>query len=570
MKKLTGLIIFIVVLLIAYSAFWFYQAHRVKELAIFHIKEYEKTDDQGYHVNVDDVSVQGYPFSYVVKLKNPKYENAKDPEGNLKVLIDGAIKIGTDIFGRSYWVKQEGNINYQPSGKDEKKSKKYISKGNFEFKADVAHPQYAQAFMHPFRGLPQVFYKENPSFQEVLNELKMASYEDHDFSLYEVDGNVMTPLVTFSRGNVGWEHGLKNKEDEKFVFNFDLKDFETPEKGKPLINHLKQIMELNTDMAMDIPYILGSGKNNIAFDFETLIPKNFDIWKFFNYTNVDLALKKFEIENLYGRTSANFDLNLKENEKDNRNLHVELKMESLVSDKGAEAIHRHFIDGLKLKVAAQPADPENKVLEELLKCCEDRLQDIIPDYKHLGKMRFIFDSDIKIKDISKNGILDKIIVNHLDGLAKPYGIKSHGQAEFANDRPTGKYEIEWINYKEMIHDLADYFNRIYPIVEKFSAANNQPMVMGMSDSEKENEIVDFFKSISNDPSEDKKTIMITIDFTDVSNIKIGNHSVDQVKEAWDKLVGDIMIKPEPPKVKSEIKPKEIGPQEESITKKSTN
>lgn len=551
MKKLSSLIILIVVLALLYTGFWFYQAHRVKALVVNHLNEYEKPDAQGYHVKVDDVSVHGYPFNYEVQLSNPKYEKVQEPKSDVqqdfKIAVDGVIKIGTDIFGRSYWVKQEGDVNYIPKNIDDKDSKRYEVKGNLNLKVDVKHPQYVQAFMHPFFGLPKVFYQENPTFQALLDELKMASYEDHDFGLYEIDGDTKQ-LVGFSKGWVRWMHSPNGKEEEKFVFNFDLKDFEAAENGRPLIPHLKKLMDLNTDMAIDIPYILGSGKNNISLDFEAILPRNFDVWNFFNYKNIVFELKKLEMDNLYGQTSAKFDFDLKENEKDNRNLHVNFKTESSITEKGSEAIHKQFIDGLKLKVAAQPSDPDNKVLVDLLKCCQDRLQDIIPNYTKLGTMQFIFDADVKVKNISMTGALDKININALDLLAKPYGIKSHGSADFLNNQASGKYEINWINYKEMIHDLIAYYNRIYPIFEKFSEANKQPISIGLINDTQEKEIADFFKSISNDTSSENATITITIDFTDMSNPKIGHNSVEQVKQAWDKLVADI-IKVETPSTK---------------------
>lgn len=546
MKKLSGFIILIVVLALIYTGFWFYQANRVKKLVVYHLNEYAKPNEKGYQVKVDKVSVQGYPLSYEVKLLNPRYEKVKEApetEPSLKVAVDGAIKIGTDILGRNYWVKQEGDINYGPIVEDHG-IKKYSAQGNLKLKVGVRHPQYFQAFLHPFFGLPKVFYKENPTFQELMNELKMASYEDHDFRMYELDDHSKKQLLEFTKGRVQWQHEPTGKEEDKFVFNLDLKDFEAVENGRLLLPHLKKLMDLNTDMTVDVPYILNSGKNNIALDFEATLPQNFDLAKFFNYKNLNLELKKLEMDNLYGHTVATFGVNLKETEKDSRTFHLGLNTESLVTQKGSEAIHRQFIDSLKLKVAEQPSEPENKVLLDLLKCCEDSLQELIPNYTKLGKMKLNIDTDIKVKNISQNPSLDKILVNHLDAIAEPYGIKSHGTAEFANNRPQGKYEIEWINYKEMIHDAIAYYNRIHPIFEKISESNHQPLAVGLIDPTKEKEIVDFFKSISNNPSNDDKTITVTIDFTDISNIKIGHSSIEQVKEAWGKLIRDI-VKPEP-------------------------
>lgn len=540
MKKFSGLITAIIILAILYTGFWFYQAERLKKIVNYHVQEYAKPNAEGYHVKVEDVSVHGYPFSYEVALKNPRYEKVSDSQqpAPAKMAVEGAIKIGTDILGKSYWIKQEGDITYKPQTKED--SKKYVVKGNMDLSVDVAHPQFSKSILHPFFGLPKVFYQESLSFQELLNELKMARYTDHDFAIYETDGNSAKELLRFSNGFVQWSHAPRGTEDERFAFSIDLKDFEAAEQGAPLLPHLKKLMDMNTDLAIDIPYILGSGKNNISMDFEAILPQNFQVGKFFKYDNLNIALKNFQMDNLYGNTSLHFDLGLREREEDSRILHLSLNGESRITEKGSEAIHSQFLRGLKQQVASNSSDPESKVLAELLQCCQENLKDLVPNYDKLGDMQFNFNTDVKVNNISKNPTVEKITLHNLDAVADPYAIKSHGLAEFPNDQPRGTFEINWINFREMIHDAVAYYNRIRPIFEKFSQANKQqPLMIDTISPLKEREIIDFFKSISNDPTTEDSTITITIDFTNMADLKIGHNSAAQVKEAWSKLVSDL-------------------------------
>jgi len=542
MKKFSGLILALVVILaLLYVGHWYYRAHQLKELVLTHLKEYEKPDEDGYHVKVGDVSIIGFPLNYIIKLSNPKYELANDDSDSekkaAKFVVDGALKIGTDLLGKSYWLKQEGDLNYFFPSEDRNELKKYIIKGNMELKTEVAHPQYLQAFMRPFHGFPRVFYKENPSFREVLHELNKFIYNDHDFALYEVKGNEQKKLLGFTKGFVEWNHESDEKTEDKFSLNLDLNDLEAIDQGAALLPHLRKLIDINPEMAVDIPYILGSGKNTIGMQFTANFPHDFNVWNFLNYKNASIQLTKFNMENSYGHTLINFGMNLKEEEKDNRNVHFGFSTESAITSQGSKAIHNQFINGLKFRAKAN--DSESSAYAELLKCCEDRLQDVIPNYAKLGKMRFVFDTDIKIKDVSQNPMLDKVLINDLDVMTKPYGVNSHGQAAFVKDQPQGKYEIEWVNYKDMVHDLISYFNRIRPMLEKFAEINKQPMAIDVIDSSREKEIIDFFKSISNDPLSDNASLAITIDFTDVNDIKVGRTSADQVKEAWDKLVSDL-------------------------------
>lgn len=546
MKKLSGLIAFIVILVLIYTGYWFYQSRQVKDLFTKHLKEYEQVDKDGYHLKVDDISVGGFPLNYEVKINNPRYESAdaslasKSP----RFAVDGSIKVGTDVLGKSYWIKQAGDLNYLFADHQTEELKSYVVQGNMEVKADVAHPQYWKAFLHPFFGFPKAFYQEDASFQDILNELTFVGYEDKNFVLSEVNGNDRKDLLKFSKAWLQWKHSPGSDGTEKIALNIDLKDFEAVENGKPVIPHLQKLVDVET-MTVDIPYILGSGKNTISLNFEAALPRNFDFSKILDHKNLNIELKDLNINNLYGDTSIKFNVSFKEKDVNQRNLHFDLTTESKVTKEGSEAIHRHFIDTLKASAESGEKGPSQEVLVELLKCCQEKLESIIPDYTKLGQMRFIFDGDVLFKQVANNLVLDRVTIKNLDSTAEPYGIRSHGDALMVNDLPKGQYEIDIENYQTFIHDVTSYYNRIYPILEKFAEANKQPLHFDTVTSTEEKEIVDFLKSLTLDPESNKKDLTIVIDFKTPGSVKIGHNSFEQVKLAWDKLISDLS-KPIPP------------------------
>lgn len=570
MKKLTGLITFVVVLCLVYAGYWFYQAQQVKELVANHLKNFEKADRDGYRLKVDNLSVGGFPLNYEVKLANPRYELANESASEKKTSalgIDGAIKVGSDVLGKTYWIKQEGDLNYFYPDQSTQEPKKFLVKGNMELKADVSHPQYWKAFMHPFHGFPQAFYKQDATLQEILNELKFVSYQDSNFALYEVTGDKQTELMTFAKGAFNWKHAPNSDGTEKFVMNIDLKDLETVDNGRPLTAHLAKIVDLST-FTVDLPYFFGSGKNNISMNFDASLPPNLDFSKVLAYKNLNIDLKNLDIQNLYGNTSVKMNLTFNEKDSENRNLHFGFSTISKVTKEGSEAVHKHFIESLKQRAQANASDdPDQKVIAELLKCCQDKLEGIIPDYTKLGTMKFIVDGDVLFKDVADTLSLEKVVVNHFDTIVDPYGIKSFGEGAIVNDQPKGQYQFDLINYQTMIHDIVSYYNRIYPVLEKFAEANSQTIPVDTITDLEEREIVDFFKSLAKDA--DKKDITIVIDFNEPGSVKIGHSSYEQVKQAWDKLVADLAKQVPPAKPKAElpaVKPELPAVKEESAVK----
>nr|WP_166154525.1 hypothetical protein [Neochlamydia sp. AcF84]NGY94398.1 hypothetical protein [Neochlamydia sp. AcF84] len=539
-----------------YVGHWFYRAQQAKEFVLAHLKNYEKQSSGFYRLETGDVSVQGFPFSYEVKLNKPRYillQEGKKSLSSPTLGIDGTLKIGTDILGKSYWLKQEGDLKYIAPTSSQASAKEYICKGNREIKLETVHPHYSHAFIHPFAELPKGFNAENFSIYEILRESKRVSYEDHDFVLYEKKGDVQTQWLSFSKGGLRWkQHPNKNKEN-KFLFSLDIEDAEAANQGKALLEHFKKFMVLNTD-GLDIPSFLSSGKNTFNLEFEASLPLHLALWNFLSAENFDITLNKLNIKNPYGQLLVTSKIAHTQEEHDHRNLHLEFRTDSILTPQGIEAIHRQFMEGLKLKAsetASSASKRESQLLDELLKCCKDRLEDIIPDYAKLGKKSFIFDADVKIRDVVKKPFLHQIIIHNFDLDTQPYGIKSHGQAEFIESHPQGKYEFEWKNYKQMIHDLVAYFNRIHPVLEKIAEFNKQPLSLSIIDEDKEAKIIDFFRSLANEASQESATLSVTVNFMEKDHVKIGSSSLEQVKEAWEKLKKSLQ-KPEAPAAEEEL------------------
>jgi hypothetical protein len=533
MKKFCSLGI-IISLAVLYTGFWFYRADDIKTSVINELKEYTNNETDDGQLKVDDVFVTGFPFKYEVNFSKPHYglaEGSLNSNEGLQFSVDGVIKAGTDLFGRSYWIKQEGDIHYViPEGNA---IKKYIVKGNMEFKVDVNHPQYLKAFMHPFYGLSEVFYKENPSTEEILDTFKMVSYHDSNFSLIEVVVSGHQSLFSFSNGLVNWKDQLIGKEDLEFSLSFDLNDFEAAEGGRPLLQKLigVDMGEINGHITIVAP-----GKNNLSTYLKGTVPINLNFSDMITDKKIEFNIEKLEVDNSYGRTSTELLFSITKKDAEQQNLHLALNYETQMTQAGLEATRKGFLEGIKLKAAEiDDEDPSKKFVTSIVECCQGKLE-ILPDFTKLGKMKMLIDMNALLNPSTiENLDVAHVKINHFDFITTPFAIKSHGEVTDVQGVPQGQYQIVWENYQTMIHDFVAYFNRIHPIFEEYAKLNNREFLVGPFNDSQEKKIVNFFKALSDDPKSGRETITMTVDFNDLNNITIGGKSLPQVIRALGRL-----------------------------------
>jgi hypothetical protein len=115
------------------------------------------------------------------------------------------------------------------------------------------------------------------------------------------------------------------------------------------------------------------------------------------------------------------------------------------------------------------------------------------------------------------------------------------------NQPQGQYVFEWVNYRDMIHDMISYFNRIHPVLEKIAESHKQPMPLGVINDKQENEIIDFFNSLSDNHADSNKDVTITVNYNDADGVKVGKNTIENVIQAWNKLKSDLVVKAAPVK-----------------------
>lgn len=534
MKKISFLIIALFAVL--YTAFWFYNAHHIKTSAIDRLKELEYTKIDGEEWHVADVAVTGFPFSYDLNLIHPKIvlSQGKDQQP-LTLSVDGSLKVGTDVLGRSLWIKQDGDIHVNlPSGKEEKK---FIVKGNGKFKIDVLNPNLINGFLNPYSNLRNTLEQDEPPFQELLAEIKGISYSDSDFSFSQIIDNSITPLISLDHWDMEFSHRPLEKDNEEYFFSFNMKDVLSSDKLKNYLYDLHDLIH-SKENELFLPDALfkSSGKNNTSLTFTMKIPRNFDPNKFLTYNDISFDLKKWDADSDFGHFDMKGIITLDKIGESDHKIHVDLDSNYQMTPEYNKLIQEMFVANLKYKAAqiTEENDPA-KSLATAIQTYYDHGNNVLPDYSQLGLMQMNIDVDAFLSTTT-NGEepkLQKLIVRRFNGLTTPFGIKSEGDVQFVNDLAQGKYAFTLINYNTMIHDAVSYFNRLQPAINKYAELNGSEIFVKPINEKQEMAIAKFLKVISDQPDSQDETITTTIDFRDLSNITIGGHTLDKVFHAFD-------------------------------------
>lgn len=257
----------------------------------------------------------------------------------------------------------------------------------------------------------------------------------------------------------------------------------------------------------------------------------------FNIPNGEVNLSKFQISSEYGDFSTDMHASAKVKDDSQADIHYDHQV-SFESSKEAYAHWQNEID----KLYKQIQDPNNNVqidpqLREVLLCCHQQLKNLMPNWEELGKSSYYVNVDVKLLSPEKNHEGTYINVKNLDFTTSPYSIKSHGDATVHNKNLSGTYVVTITNYKKLITDGADYYNRALAIAPHLSNTDPRQLPQPVT-APQVNNFIDYLRYISDKPDSDGKDITITFNFVDANNIRIGTRTVQEVKAAWDRIIGN--------------------------------
>lgn len=522
-------LVIIILLLIAFTGFWYYKAEEAKNLVASHLKEWEKPNENGYRLRYENISVGGYPLSYEVSVSNPRYAKEKTTDQS-QIFVDGKIVFGTNLWGSKYWIDRFGDLNILLNDEKSKKDNQHVViGGTSKIKMVVQNPQIFVGLMHPFQAFPKELYSQEFSFSNWWKNVHEGELEVRHMTLLNAENSQV--LMKLEKGDIDWKKSFYKEGIVNIILNFDLKGLEGLEKIESLSKAISPTTQTKLFKSGTLPTLFSPGKTDLVFEGEATFNERMNFEDFLELPPVSFKLKKMEISNNFGESKLKSSLEVEQKAK-GKFVHFDFSSSSVTTKEGYENMVNDFILALKnsAKEGSQPTDAKVK---KLLECCEDDLKKVVPRYDELGKTNLNIDFDVKIaKDRETSKELIDLNVKHFDFTADPYGFLSHGDINWADTYPEGKFVIDLENYNRMIHDISNYYNGIQPLLPVLLDEKPQNVPPKITETKIE-QFLQFLQYISDEPKE--KDLTITIHFPGNENVTIGKRTLPEVGVALEKL-----------------------------------
>lgn len=516
-NKLFVLVAFIA----AYGGFWFYHANKAKVFVSKELQKLEQPDAEGNRLQYDGLKIDGYPFSYKVVIKNPRYGSGTKQEA----FLDGFLTIGTNILGTKYWIEKSGNIHFLDNG-DPNQHHHLIMSGESTISADIIHPYSLNVTIHPFEEVSE--QPINLSIKHLFDEINKLQFEGNNIILKEGEGDNQTlgEVSSISSGV-----SMKETSDglDQYFLDLDVKGLEAKDKFIDYFNHFfpsKHADEIKN--LLNPNFMFGPKKMDLQFKGSIALPKGYKEG-FPNHLLVNID--KFNAVSDFGEKSVKGNLVYKDQNNDTT-IHASLDAAGKVSEENDKYIVKAFMSALQSAAndKKNKEDTQIEKLQKLLQCCQADLEKIPPHYHEFGNIRVLWDADL---NYNKETVSGEVKIKNFDITSDLYGFQSHGFANGHQIEIKGKYIIDLLDYKTMIEDLNAYYNRIHFLFPIFaeSPENAPPLIPRPAVSK----FLRFLRNISDSPKEDTKNLTITIDFLEPQSVKIGTLTLPEATVEWSKF-----------------------------------
>lgn len=508
MKKIIGIVLF--VFIIAYTAFWYYHANEAKNLTANRLKKgMERLEAQGVRFQHAGLKIGGYPFSYEVKIKNPRWEMP-----NQEVFVDGFLTLGSNLWGTKVWIKKLGEAYFL----DSEKQHHVIVKGDSTFVLNIHNPDRFLALLHPFEKT----ILDDP--KKLLDEIKKFEWNGKNVVVAEGTDS-KEKIIEISDFTIALNLQNRGKEIEDYKVDVAIHGLEIGSEGQQFLSKMPvgNFPEL-ADLGIHPSLMYPSGKIDAEFDVAVRAPReglNGNSPQYF-----DLNITKLHANSDFGKKNLKLHFKYEQQKNEDTQFHIDFEGITQTSQENYENTAKTFVKDL----ASAAEDSHNfyrEQFQKLLLCCREDLEKILP---YIPEIRTKIDLDA---DYNMAKMLGDITIKHFDFTTNQYGVKSYGEVKGKQLDIRGKYTIALIDYKPLVRDWAAYYNRIHFIIPIFSS-NPDEVVSPMS-PEMISSTLKFLLAISDEPGKDSKDISITFDFSEPHSVKIGKLTLPEAMVEFKKL-----------------------------------
>lgn len=502
----------VVLLIVGYSAFWYYQAHLLKSFAEERRGEVERAPGQETTFTFDRIETSGYPFSIKLSFANPHVNcSLKSKDVACDLALDGTMTQVFSLFGQLKKMTTDGKLHIAVQGNDQKPIFDGVANGKITLQSKFTGYLWS-AIRHPFSTHKSDFEDidfliSNLQFAFSLQGKKVGDLQIKDTEfLYQSQPDSQTINVTS-------DFVLDTSASSPFALS-GFRNTDTASAFAPFFAIFEQVVEKQkgekTNCSVDLKIELPSME---VFQKMTKAPLTL---LFSTFPTFSINLKKLNFSSLYGSSEHSGYFTISEDS----SKQVSIKFANDLKIKYTDAYYTkamEITDDLAKAVKAdlQPANEDLVRVKSLFLTNLDDLKALIPKLQQVGTISWTGKGFVDVNKTNFNftsNLTDFGFRDDLYGILLNMDAKRNGKDMFC------KVSIDCINYRALFQDLIAYFNRfivVSNLLREQSAHELHPV-----SQETTQKVLSYLALISDAPGSTSPDLKITFSY-DNGKIRVG-------------------------------------------------
>lgn len=535
MKAFRSWIIAILLLaIVGYTAFWFYQAHLLKNMLQEKQGQVEKAPTYDFTLRFDDLETSGYPFSINLAIANPKIDcSLKSGLLDLSINFDGKMTNSFTPFGQLEKVSTKGKTHITVKGADSKAVFEGFGDGEMTLQSKSKGYLWS-AVRHPFstkkEDFEDVMLHISPlKCSGLIRDKKTAGLQIND-ALLHYQRNPSAQTLNFSSDFI-----LDPTESSSATAQ-EFSDMCPQDTIKPFLVIVEKALQkqkiekysCSFDMQVDLPGVETLEKISAAPMMLAFSP----IPKF------AIDVKKFNISHNSGDLKSSGYCALSEDAQ----RQVLLTFGKEVIFKTTEASYTQCITTINTiaEMVAQDLKPDNEDLARIKTLFVSHLDDVralVPKLYQLGATKWGGKGSFEINKETYNCSGN---LSHFGFTNDLYGVFFNLDAKRQDEKISCKADLNCIKYKDLVGDFIAYFNRFTTVFNLLKHDDARPL--NPVSKETTAKIFEYLLAISDTPESESADLKITYTY-DNGRMRIGTLTLERLipysKELFKRIEGEV-------------------------------
>lgn len=494
MKKAYSCLLAALVLGAGFGSFWLVQASRFEKRLLQHISQAVEGSSFNMKFHCDSITKSGFPFHIRLKLQNPKIEimrPALDDRAAAQHIADcrleGTVADTFSLLGHLRKVEADGHAILTLSEGGCFPAAEWNAKGSVEM--DLG----ASSHLESISGL----------FSNKIQEITSCTISCRDTKLTNLQPTSDLESIEIKKGVVSYE---KKGGQNHFHFASDVT--------------VEHNLSMNIpDLVGDIRLLADSVNNELkkhfyktdySVDFALEMPLFETLKKIRDQASLLMSeriprfavdIKKMDTANQFGSSHLAAGISVEEDDKKNVRASGSIESNAQYTEECEKTIYQ-VIDAVH--TAMPQLQMKEKELQNLFQNHAEAVKAIVPKLSTFGPISFgkNWKMEMNKENFSAQFQLEKLAL-----LSALYGARLNATLNHSMGAFKGQSTAEFISYKSLVHDMADYYNRM-TILLNYMRVQETPEYKKIS-KELQNKFLAYLRAISNDPKGGSDILAIT-------------------------------------------------------------